>query len=220
VVNGADAKSKLQAYQHRVRRAALGRERPNRAKRPHSTAPDRRQSGRSRHETETSACRGEWRRGAHGPRKRERLTCVSEGARGERPPQAGPGAGKAPGLPCLRTKRFRFTTSRQDAANLHEPVSKSCIAIGNHCTELRTLRICVSCIMNARSPTAKRSGGVGDTIFPLLGKSAELPSDPFLARRARCVGGEEAGLTALHDRQECAPGGSEPPGRALTPRSA
>lgn len=48
-----------------------------RAQRPHSTDPGRQRPGRSRHETETSACRGEWRRGAHGPRKRERLTCVS-----------------------------------------------------------------------------------------------------------------------------------------------
>jgi hypothetical protein len=51
---------------------------PNRAQRPHSTDPGGQPPGRSRHETETSACCGEWRRGARGPRMRERLTCARE----------------------------------------------------------------------------------------------------------------------------------------------
>jgi hypothetical protein len=81
---GADVTEILQAHQHLVWRAVSGRERPNRAQRPHSRNPGRQRPGRSRHETETSACRGEWRRGAHGPRKRERLTCANGGARGAR----------------------------------------------------------------------------------------------------------------------------------------
>src|SRR6476620_9098260 len=57
------------------------------AQRPHSINPDRQRSGRSRHETETSACRGEWRREAHRPRKRARPSvCRRERARDERPP--------------------------------------------------------------------------------------------------------------------------------------
>jgi hypothetical protein len=62
--------SALQACQHPVRRDASGRKFPNRAKRPHSTDSGWQQPGRSRHETDTSARCGEWRRGAHGPRKR------------------------------------------------------------------------------------------------------------------------------------------------------
>jgi len=73
----------LQTCPHHVRRAAPGRERPNRAQRPHSKDPDRQRSGRSRHETETSACRGEWRREAHRPRKRARPSvCDRERVRG------------------------------------------------------------------------------------------------------------------------------------------
>src|SRR3954465_8798102 len=61
--------------------------------------PDRQRSRRSRHETETSACRGEWRREAHRPRKRERPSvCRRERARGERPlPQIGSGSVKTSG---------------------------------------------------------------------------------------------------------------------------
>ena len=96
---------RLQACLHHVRRAAPGRERPNRAKRPHSKDPSRQRPGRSRHETETSACRGEWRRGAHSPRKRARpIVCRRERARGERPPpKFGPGTARFRGLIFLRT---------------------------------------------------------------------------------------------------------------------
>jgi hypothetical protein len=46
---------RLQTCPHHVRRATPGRECPNWAQRPHSKDPDRQRSGRSRHETETSA---------------------------------------------------------------------------------------------------------------------------------------------------------------------
>src|SRR5258708_6162850 len=64
-----------------------GRERRKGERGPHKKTPARKGSGGSRHETETSACRGEWRREAHRPRKRARPSvCHRERARGERPP--------------------------------------------------------------------------------------------------------------------------------------
>jgi len=49
----------MQACLHHVRRAAPGRGRPNRAKRPHSKDSSQKWSERSRYEIENFACRGE-----------------------------------------------------------------------------------------------------------------------------------------------------------------
>lgn len=80
---GADARSNIAGVSVPVWREISRRKFPNRAKRPHSINSGWKQPERSRRETETSACRGEWRRGAHGPQKRERLTmCNGRSARG------------------------------------------------------------------------------------------------------------------------------------------
>lgn len=67
----------LQACQHPSGERAIGRWRRTGRRGLTRQIPVRKRPGRSRYETESCACRAEWRRGAHGPRKRGAQRCAT-----------------------------------------------------------------------------------------------------------------------------------------------